>query len=144
MRLPRALAETELDVLAEFLKLILEPALRVFQLLDAAGRLPQLLLEPVDAQDLLGRFGGVVSASAWNVSRRRRLRRLRRLPVEKVELGVRSRRDGGASDYRCGQTQGSKRDHGAAVSAGSKRGAIPPADGGFKPRRSRLNSRGRH
>ena len=49
--LARSLAEAEFDILPEFLELVLEPALGVLKLLDAAVRLAELLLEPVDPED---------------------------------------------------------------------------------------------
>ena len=64
-------AEAEFDVLAELLELVLEPMLGVLQLLDAAVRLPQRLLEPVDAQDERRRLIVVAAGLARNVGGRR-------------------------------------------------------------------------
>ena len=63
LRLAGALAEAELDILAELLQLVLEPMLGVLELFDPAVRLPQLLLEPVDAQHQLSARRGSLPAS---------------------------------------------------------------------------------
>ena len=95
VRLPRralgVVAESEFDVLAEFLQLALEPMFGVLQFLDPTAGLPELLLELIDAQHQFRSLVGV--APAGNVCRRR-------LPVEGIELGLRRRRERDAGDQR--------------------------------------------
>ena len=98
----------EFDVLAEFLQLRLEPMLGVLQFLDTAVGLPELLLEPVDAQDQLGGLVRI-AASARNVGRRRGL------AVEGIELRLSRRRERNA----------------AATNAAMRRGRNNGVTGGF-------------
>ena len=127
-------AEAELDVLPEFLQLVLETMLGVLELLDPAVRPSELFFEPVDAQDLLGGRIGVAAGLARNVGRRLGLGRLRGLPAEKVKLGARRRNDRGASQTRRRQAQDSKTDQGRRPLHGfESAGPIRPADVGFKP-----------
>jgi hypothetical protein len=81
-----AIAEPELNVLAELLQLRLELTLCVLQLFDSAVRLPKLFLKPVDTND---EASGVVWI-AWRAAGD--VRRRRRLAMEDIELRVSRRR----------------------------------------------------
>ena len=89
-----AFAEADLHILPESQELVLEPALGVLQLLDAAVRLPEFLLEPVDPEHHRRRPASVLlllRGLAGEVGRRGGLRGSWRLAVKKVEI----LRDGG-------------------------------------------------
>ena len=126
--LARALAEADFDVLPELLELVFQPALGVLQFLDAAVRLPQLFLEPVDPHHHRGGLVRIAVGLAGNVAGRRHLGGLRRLAVEEIEalrLGGRGGRE--QSGHRRGQAQVLGSNHGEA-SAGVRKGAAftPP------------------
>ena len=90
-------AEPELDVLAEFRKLLLEPPLGVLEFLDPAVRLPKLLLEPVDADNQ--RRGLVLLGACLTGNVGRRL-----LAVEEIGEALRESRpaDEGRGDDESG------------------------------------------
>ncbi len=106
------LAEPEFDVLTELLQLILQPTLRILELLDAAVGLPEFILEPVEAHDVRRRVVRVVPGGARNIGWRGHLGRLRRLAMEKIEpLRIRNRRSQKERKARRHQARGSGEFH---------------------------------
>ena len=125
-------AEAVFDVLLEALELVLQQALLVLQLFDAAVGLSELVLEPVEPDHHLSGIVGIagVGADAGDHRRRRRLRRLGgRSDVERIEVE-------GPGAARAGDADGEE-DHAGAAKAGKGRHDVKPLSGPTGSRRMR-------